>query len=218
MEIEQINILGYSGSYLALLFETISANKFNGTVNIIQNEEIKRAIAPFDTGIRFNEIHFSEMAGTPEKGFVFCSNKPSTKKFLFELYSKIWRIKKQAFISLVHPSSVIASTVKPAFGLYMEPLSVISPYSQIGFGVTINRNCSVGHHNIIGEYSSVHPGVNLCGHVELGKNVAIGAGSTVFSNVKIGNNSVIGGGSVVIKDIPDNVLAFGNPCKIIKKI
>lgn len=40
----------------------------------------------------------------------------------------------------------------------------------------------------------------------------------VMPGVTIGNNVVIGGGSVVVKDIPDNSIAVGNPCKVIKKI
>lgn len=50
------------------------------------------------------------------------------------------------------------------------------------------------------------------------ENVWIGAGTIIFPGVTIGKNSVIGAGSIVTKDIPDNVLAYGNPCKVIKKI
>lgn len=54
--------------------------------------------------------------------------------------------------------------------------------------------------------------------VSIGKNVFIGAKSIVLKGVSIGDNSVIGAGSVVTKDIPANVIAAGNPCKIIKFI
>ncbi|RHE88532.1 acetyltransferase, partial [Bacteroides intestinalis] len=46
----------------------------------------------------------------------------------------------------------------------------------------------------------------------------IGAGTTIIPGVKVGKWSVIGAGSVVTKDIPDNVLAVGNRCKIIKNL
>lgn len=49
-------------------------------------------------------------------------------------------------------------------------------------------------------------------------NVWIGANSVILCGVHIGKNSVIGAGSIVTKDIPDNVVAVGNPCKVIKKI
>ncbi|WP_423202785.1 DapH/DapD/GlmU-related protein [Lactococcus lactis] len=53
-------------------------------------------------------------------------------------------------------------------------------------------------------------------HIE--KNVWLGAGVIVLPGITIGENSVIGAGSVVTKDIPANVVAVGNPCKILHKI
>lgn len=54
--------------------------------------------------------------------------------------------------------------------------------------------------------------------VTIGNNVWIGAGSVILPGVTIGDNSVIGAGSVVTKDIPANVVAVGNPCKILREI
>ncbi|MBQ8229678.1 MAG: sugar O-acetyltransferase [Clostridia bacterium] len=54
--------------------------------------------------------------------------------------------------------------------------------------------------------------------IRIGKNCWLGAGVIVLPGVTIGNNSVIGAGSVVTKDIPDNVVAVGNPCKVLRPI
>ena len=54
--------------------------------------------------------------------------------------------------------------------------------------------------------------------INIGKNVWIGAGVIVLPGVNIGDNSVIGAGSVVTKDIPENVVAFGNPCRVVRMI
>ena len=54
--------------------------------------------------------------------------------------------------------------------------------------------------------------------VYIGDNVWIGGGSIILPGVKIGKNSVIGAGSVVTKDIPENVVAVGNPCRILREI
>lgn len=69
----------------------------------------------------------------------------------------------------------------------------------------------------------IHPDSRNSGYeygidVTIGDNVWIGGNSCIMPGVKIGNNVVIGGGSVVIKDIPDNVIAAGNPCRVIREI
>jgi len=70
--------------------------------------------------------------------------------------------------------------------------------------------------------SSNHKNNNLREHIEskpiiIGNNVWIGSNATVLPEVTIGNNVTIGANSVVTKDIPDNSVAIGNPCKVIKK-
>lgn len=54
--------------------------------------------------------------------------------------------------------------------------------------------------------------------VRIGSNVWIGAGAVILPGVTIGDNTVIGAGSVVTKDIPANVVAVGNPCRVLREI
>lgn len=54
--------------------------------------------------------------------------------------------------------------------------------------------------------------------VKIGNNVWIGAGAIVLPGVTVGDNSIIGAGSVVTRDVPANVVAVGNPCRILKEI
>ena len=58
----------------------------------------------------------------------------------------------------------------------------------------------------------------FCYWDKIGNRVWIGANSVVMPGVTIGDNSIIGAGSVVTKDIPPNVIAFGNPCKVYREI
>lgn len=75
-------------------------------------------------------------------------------------------------------------------------------------------------------YTATHPvdplerltGKEYAKPIIIGNNVWIGGGSILCPGVKIGDNTTIGAGSVVTKDIPDNVVAAGNPCKVIRKI
>lgn len=54
--------------------------------------------------------------------------------------------------------------------------------------------------------------------VHIGKNCWIGAGAIIVPGITIGDNVVIGAGSVVTKDIPSNVVAVGNPCKVLREV
>lgn len=69
----------------------------------------------------------------------------------------------------------------------------------------------------------VHPDSRNSGYeygipITIGSNVWIGGSSVILPGVTIGDNVVIGAGSVVTKDLPDNVIAAGNPCKVIRQI
>ena len=89
---------------------------------------------------------------------------------------------------------------------------------QFGDNVLIGPHC--------GFYTAGHPldverrnkGLEYAYPIKVGNNVWIGAGVHVMPGVSIGNNVVIGSGSIVVKDIPDNVVALGNPCRIIRSI
>ena len=69
----------------------------------------------------------------------------------------------------------------------------------------------------------IHPDSRNSGYeygipVTIGDNVWVGGSVVINPGVNIGNNVVIGSGSVVTKDIPDNVIAVGNPCRVIREI
>ena len=101
--------------------------------------------------------------------------------------------------------------------------------------ITIGKNCLIAP--LVQFYAAFHPVKaderisNAAGDsgqmmfcttqsapITVGDNVWIGGGSILMPGVTIGNNVTIGAGSVVTKDIPDNMLAFGNPCRVIREI
>lgn len=87
-----------------------------------------------------------------------------------------------------------------------------------GDNVFIAPNCvfSTAGHPI--DVEQRNEGLEIALPITVGDNVWIGTNVSVLPGVKIGSNTVIGAGSVVNKDIPDGVIAAGNPCKIIRKI
>lgn len=82
----------------------------------------------------------------------------------------------------------------------------------------VNTGSTIDHDCIIDDFVHIAPGCNLCGNVQVGEGTLIGAGAVIIPGTKIGKQSVVAAGSVVFKNIGDNVLVTGNPCRVIKKI
>jgi sugar O-acyltransferase (sialic acid O-acetyltransferase NeuD family) len=122
----------------------------------------------------------------------------------------------EKFINIIHDGLDISNTSKLGRGVLINSKVSIAAHTTIGDFVSINRHVSIGHHTNIGKYCSINPGVNIAGNVTIGEGTTIGMGTNILHQVKIGKNSIIGAGSVVTKDIPDNVVAYGSPCRIIR--
>ncbi len=88
----------------------------------------------------------------------------------------------------------------------------VGDYTMIGPNVTI----ATGGHPILPQLRE--QGYQYNAPVKIGRNCWIGAGAIIVPGVTIGDNSVIGAGAVVTKDIPPNVLAVGNPCRVLREI
>ena len=118
---------------------------------------------------------------------------------------------------------------KPVFG---EPnlgknVSIIGganfgsePYLvTIGDNTTVSFDCAFVTHDAATRVIRNLPGHDketvIYGPITIGKNCFIGCRTVVLPNVKIGDNCIIGAGSIVNKDIPDNTVAAGSPCKVI---
>ena len=88
-----------------------------------------------------------------------------------------------------------------------------------GNNCEVNMNCTFLDDNIIriGEDGSFEFCKTQTAPIIIGNNVWIGGGAIIMPGVTIGNNVVIGAGSIVTKDIPDNVIAYGNPCKVVRE-
>lgn len=140
----------------------------------------------------------------------------SDNRFKGELFKKFELVAE--VINAIHPESIIASTAKLESGLIINANAVIQPYAKVGHGCMIHAGVIVEHDCVVGEFVNLAPGVVLAGSVEVGEGTTVCSGAVVVPNVKIGKYSVIGAGSLVLQDIPDHVLAYGTPARIIKEL
>lgn len=87
---------------------------------------------------------------------------------------------------------------------------------SIGDNVTITHGCVILSHDA--SAVKIDPKDDGYGSIYIDDNVFIGVNSVVLRNVEIGKNTIVGAGSVVSKSLPSNVVAFGSPAKVIKKL
>ena len=141
----------------------------------------------------------------------------------------------------IGPYTVIEDDVKIGDDCYIElPLRANWGGRHVHFGscIYVNFNLTVvdDGHIYVGDRVMFGPNVTIAtaNHpinaelrtralqynkdVHIGENTWIGAGVVIVPGVTIGKNAVIGAGSVVTKDIPDNVVAVGNPCRVLREI
>lgn len=120
-----------------------------------------------------------------------------------------------AVVSVIDPTAIVARGSVIKEGAFIGKRAVINTGTTIGECSIINTGAMVEHDSEVGAFSHISPGTILCGQVKIGAGTHIGAGSVARQQITIGDCSLIGAGSVVVKDIPNNVKAYGNPCKVV---
>jgi UDP-perosamine 4-acetyltransferase len=129
------------------------------------------------------------------------------RKYIYE-YLKLNNIKVNSVISkyaIISPNVIISS------GLIAMPGVIINSGCKISENVFLNTGCIIEHDCIIEKNVFLSPGIVFSGRVTIKSNSFIGAGTVISTGITIGENVIVGAGSVIVRDIPDNVIVYGNP-------
>jgi UDP-perosamine 4-acetyltransferase len=121
-------------------------------------------------------------------------------------------------INIISRYAMISPRAHLGNGICVMAGAVINVNTIIEDNSIINTHCSIDHDCYIGRSAHIAPGVALSGTVKIGTGVQIGTGASVIDGVTIGDWSFIGGGAAVVSNIPEGVLAYGVPARIIRKI
>jgi len=131
--------------------------------------------------------------------------------------SDLARAQGFSLLTAIHPKAIVATDTLIGAGTVVAAGAVINPGSSIGEDVIVNTSASVDHECFVDDGAHVGPGVRLAGRVAVERAAWIGVGATVIEGVRIGANSLIGAGAVVVTDIPEGVVAYGNPARVVRK-
>lgn len=208
MEIKKLLIIGKSDASITMILDGLESNNLFPDIFVYNN--LNLPIIDEINNPKFN-LEFINSIDDDINLMIGVGN-PKLKKQLIQNFN----LKTEKFINIIHKSSQISTTSKIKNGTLINSLVSIAAHTFIGNFVRINRNSSIGHHTIIDDYVTINPGCNIAGKIIIGESTTIGMGVNIIDNIKIGRNTIIGAGSVVTKNIPENVIAYGNPCKIIR--
>ena len=158
----------------------------------------------FDQFISYNDIDHAE--------FLIAAGEPAIRH---KIRVKLEQAKAKLG-RLVDVSTIVADTANISDGVFIAPLCSISSDAVLARNSCVNTMSIIGHDVFIGENSVVSSMVNMGGACIVGRDSYIGMGALIKEGVKIGSNSIVGMGSVVYNDIPNGVIALGNPARVMR--
>jgi sugar O-acyltransferase (sialic acid O-acetyltransferase NeuD family) len=132
--------------------------------------------------------------------------------------AELVRAKGLQIATVVHPRACVATDVLIGSGTVILAGAIVNPAAHIGENVIVNTSASIDHECVIDDGAHICPGVHLGGKVSVGRMTWVGIGAAVRDHVNIGAGTVVGAGAVVVEDIPDGVIAYGIPARVIRKI
>jgi len=212
--LDKIQILGLSEYYPAVLFDILKEFGFQ-EFNIFPNlESNTKPFLPVE-----NYAYILNNVGKAldkNSAIIFGVSGPKNKIPVFRYFEENQFLSFENLTTMVHDSVYVAPSCKIGKGVFIEQNSTIASQTFLGNCVSIKRGANIGHHCVINDWTDINPGVIISGRVTVGEATIIGSGATIIDGISIGRNTLIGAGSLVTKDIPSGVIAYGNPCRVIK--
>jgi sugar O-acyltransferase (sialic acid O-acetyltransferase NeuD family) len=121
-----------------------------------------------------------------------------------------------AAITAIHPGAQVARSACLGPGTAVMAGGVVNSNASVGSFCIVNTRASIDHDSHLDDFASIGPGATLAGNVRVGAYSAICLEACVAEKVSIGSHAVVGAGSVVLGDLPDQVVAYGTPARVIR--
>ena len=203
------------GTQLSYSIDIIEKQKLHTIVGIVDSEKnIGEKLYGYEVIGRQGNIEQLSVKFKFE-GCVITIGDNFTRKLIYDEISQ--NVPEIKWPNAIHPSVIIGKNVSMGIGILAMAGVIINTNARLGDFSNFYTRCNIEHDCEIGDFVSVSAGVVLGGKVEIGKYSAITLNATVFDRVKIGENVVVGAAALITKNVPDNVLIYGNPGKVIRK-
>jgi len=118
--------------------------------------------------------------------------------------------------TVIHPEISIPDSTIIGEGTIICKFVSITCDIRIGNNVYIHPMACIGHDSVIGDSSVISSFVDVAGDCTIGKKVFLAIGVVMKQGISVGNNSIVGMASVIHRDIPESVIAMGNPARAMK--
>jgi sugar O-acyltransferase (sialic acid O-acetyltransferase NeuD family) len=116
--------------------------------------------------------------------------------------------------TVIHPTAFVAGSATLGKGCQILAHANVCAEVKMGEGCILNTACGVDHECALGNGVHIGPGAILAGVVTVGDFAFVASGAVVLPRIKIGTDVIVGAGSVVTRNVPDGMVAFGNPAKV----
>lgn len=118
------------------------------------------------------------------------------------------------FLTLVHPSAIVARTAAIGAGAILCPFAVVSDAARVGACGLVNYHASLAHDASAGDYAVLSPYATLGGSAAIGADVFMGLHASVGPGRRVGDRSKVSANSCVLSDVPADSLAYGVPGRV----
>ena len=122
------------------------------------------------------------------------------------------------FLTLIHPTAIVAPTAMVGAGSIVCPYSILSDSTSIGRCVLLNYHASLGHDASAGDHAVLSPYASLGGHAHIAEDVFMGLHASVGPGKRVGARSKISANSCALCDVPADSIIFGVPGRMGRKV